>query len=123
MLEEAKGLAKYKEEKMVTELNRLLGSKEIDNADRRNLQVLRKYLGIYVATYKKGMKPTLEMRTAVRRSIRNLKTNENLHGKFDKEYDELDILVRAIHIGMFPKGTIGYDKVQKVLEENCVGIA
>ncbi|PGT90082.1 hypothetical protein [Bacillus thuringiensis] len=119
MLEEVKELAKHKEEKMVTEVDRLLGSKELDNADRRNLQVLRKYLGIYLATYKKGMKATLAVKTAVVRSVRNLKTNEDLHNTFNKEFEELDMLLRAIHIGMFPVGTIGYEKVQKVLEENC----
>lgn len=119
MLEEAKGLAKYKEENMVTELNRLLGSKEIDNADRRNLQVLRKYLGVYLSVYKKNIQPTAEITSAVLRSIRNLKTNADMEYKFNKGFWELDILLRAVHIGMFPVGTMGYKNVQKVLEENC----
>ncbi|PGT90084.1 hypothetical protein [Bacillus thuringiensis] len=119
MVEKAKKLVKQKEEKLLQEIDRLLEIAGLPAVYQQHLQKLRNQFVVYVyiANTENG-ENLANARALVGVSIVKVgSVSEDTSLSFRKQFGEIDLLFTAIRDTGFPAGTIGYARVEKLLEE------
>lgn len=122
MLEQAKVIVESKKKEVVKQVEDRLCTKELDNMERRNLQVLRTGLVAYFhAVDKLSIGHVRNGKLKVRNAIDSM-VRVGMEPTFltRKQFTDIDTLVRVLRVGMFDKGTIGYEKVERIIKENGV---
>ncbi|PGR83620.1 hypothetical protein [Bacillus cereus] len=122
MLEQAKFIVESKKREVLNQVEDRLCTKELDNMERRNLQVLRKGLVAYFqAVDKLSIGHVRNGKLKVRNAIDSM-VRVGMEPTFltRKQFEDLDTLVRVLRVGMFDKGTIGYEKVERIIKETGV---
>ncbi|KLA07132.1 hypothetical protein B4086_5608 [Bacillus cereus] len=122
MLEQAKDIIESKKKEVVKQVEDRLCTKELDNMERRNLQVLRTGLVAYFhAVDKLSIGHVRNGKLKVRNAIDSM-VRVGMEPAFltRKQFADIDTLVRVLRVGMFDKGTIGYEKVECIIKENGV---
>lgn len=122
MLEQAKVIVESKKKEVLQQVEDRLCTKELDNMERRNLQVLRTGLVAYFhAVDKLSIGHVRNGKLKVRNAIDSM-VRVGMEPTFltRKQFTDIDTLVRVLRVGMFDKETIGYEKVERIIKENGV---
>lgn len=122
MLEQAKAIVESKKKEVVKQVEDRLCTKELDNMERRNLQVLRNGLVVYFhAVDKLSIGHVRNGKLKVRNAIDSM-VRVGMEPTFltRNQFEDIDTLVRVLRVGMFDKGTVGYEKVERIIKENRV---
>ncbi|PER55692.1 hypothetical protein CN495_08025 [Bacillus thuringiensis] len=126
MLEQAKVIVESKKKEVLKQVEDRLCTKELDNMERRNLQVLRKGLVSYFhAVDKLSIGHVRNGKLKIRNALDSM-VRIGMEPTFltRKQFADLDTLVRVLRVGMFDKGTVGYEKVERIIRETeVVGLA
>lgn len=126
MLEQAKVIVESKKKEVLKQVEDRLCTKELDNMERRNLQVLRMGLVAYFhAVDKLSIGHVRNGKLKVRNALDSM-VRVGMEPTFlpRKQFADIDTLVRVLCVGMFDKGTIGYEKVERIIKETgVVGLA
>lgn len=119
MLKQAEVIVASKKREVLQQVEDKLCTKELDNMERRHLQVLRKGLVAYFhAVDKLSIGHVRNGKLKVIKAIDSM-VRVGLEPDFltRKQFDDLAMLVRVLRVGMYDKETIGYEKVERIIKE------